>query len=84
MKRKIRQWKGFLNIDRNEFFVFFKKRVWYQILKGEDLILIPFEEDFKPIEMELLEDEEWEYLGEVLTAWRGTSRKVRLVIFGRR
>ena len=51
---------------------------------GEDLILIPFDEDWEPMNMEELEDEEWEYMGEVITVWRNSERKVRLVIFRRR
>jgi len=84
MERKIKEWKGFLNINEREFFAKFKKRFWYKVLVGEDLILIPFDEDWEPMNMEELEDEEWEYMGEVITVWRNSERKVRLVIFRRR
>jgi len=84
VERKIKKWKSFLNIAETEFFIKFKKRLWYRILEGEDLVLIPFEEDFEPMEMELLEDEKWEYMGEVITIWRDSKRRVRIVIFRRR
>ena len=84
MERRIKEWKGFLSISEDEFFVKFKKRFWYKVLIGEELILIPFDEDWEPINMKELEDEEWEYMGEVLTVWENSERKVRLVIFRRR
>jgi len=84
MERKIREWKGFLSISEKEFFVKLKRRFWYKVLVGEELILIPFDEDWEPMNMEELEDEEWEYMGEILTVWENSERKVRLVIFRRR
>ena len=84
MERRIKEWKGFLSISEKEFFVKFKRRFWYKVLVGEELILIPFDEDWEPMNMEELEDEEWEYMGEVITVWRNSERKVRLVIFRRR
>ena len=83
-KRKIRQWKGFLNIGEEEFFTKFKKREWYRILVGEEIIVIPFQDDFKPQHMEDLEDEKWEYMGEVITIWKESQERVRLVIFRRK
>jgi len=83
-RRKIKQWKGFLNLDEKEFFTKFRKREWYRILVGEEFIVIPFQEDFKPQHMEELEDEEWEYMGEVITIWKESQERVRLVIFRRR
>jgi len=84
MERRIKEWKGFLSISEKEFFVKFKRRFWYKVLVGEELILIPFDEDWEPMNMEELEDEEWEYMGEILTVWENSERKVRLVIFRRR
>lgn len=81
---ELEEWKGFYNVSPREFYSVFKRREWFRILLGEDLVLIPFLTDYEPIKMENYEDEEWEYMGEIITIWKGTKSRVRLVIFRRR
>jgi len=83
-ERNFKFWKGFLNVNERAFFTKFRKRNWYKLLLGEELVLIPFEPDYIPFRMDVLEDEEWEYMGEVVTVWTESQKKVKLVIFRRR
>ena len=64
-------WKGWRTLSSKEFVPIFREREWVKILRGEDLILIPFPPDFKNLsKFNHYEDKEWEFQGVVRTAYK--------------
>ncbi|RLG17011.1 hypothetical protein DRN75_04255 [Nanoarchaeota archaeon] len=82
-----RSFKGFSLAPREEVFMKLKEEPWHEILEiiydTKPYVLIPFMDDYVPVGMEELEDNEWEYMGVVHTLWYpGTVS--RIAIFRRR
>ncbi|RLG90938.1 MAG: hypothetical protein DRO36_05225 [Candidatus Hecatellales archaeon] len=82
-------WKGWRVLSPKDFVPIFREREWIKILRGEDLILIPFPFDFKDLpELSVYEDGEWEFQGVVKTALREHPSfklvPVEVVVFRRR
>ena len=81
-------WKGWRDHTLDDYVPCFKERTWMKILKGKDLLLIPFPEDFKDFSnISEDEDEEWEFMGGVKTAMKnpnGCVFRVMVVVFMRK
>jgi len=80
-------WKGWRVHTLDDYVPCFKERTWMKILKGKDLLLIPFPPNFKDFSnISEDEDEEWELVGAVKTAMKSPDKliPVTVVVFMRK
>jgi len=82
-------WKGWRVLSPKDFVPIFRERVWMKILRGQDLVLIPFPFNFKDLpKFSAYDDREWEFQGIVKTALREYPSfklvPVEVVVFRRR
>ena len=81
-------WKGWRVHTPDDYVPCFLERTWVKILRGRDLLLIPFPSSFKDFSnIPKDEDEEWEFIGGVKTAMKnpdGSVFPVMVVVFMRR
>jgi len=81
-------WKGWRVHTPDDYIPCFLERTWIKILKGRDLLLIPFPPCYKDVKkISRDEDEEWEFVGGVKTAmWHpdGGVFPVMVVVFMRK